>query len=608
MNNRVDYYNAIQSSLAIPAGRPVVFIDGVICEFLEVAEIVRAANPAFGSARFIYNPSACDNSTIVPAEQVETVAPMGKSISVRQLYDGGIGRALPEGVSIFEGQIERIETNIDDNGEVVQIVAKDLAAVLDRITIYGKRVLTTDGQTLFLDGAKTIFNENNEPDAAKETFHQAGQSYTVFEKKTDNAVHWSYGKIIHYLLCEYSQVGKLMIPSVGQLEMVTNNYTAGEINVNGLSLISAVEKCCEDVGIRFKFVWRNEANGPAVGITFYRQGRGAEVELNCQPAGQSLTISTTNIYKLNSSRDLWPVTHRYIGWGDYREFETTFDLIKAWDSSLQGGPRADYSTTSGNFEPLRDVYRKWCLNEAGDYTDAPYSQGDAFDFTRIFGSDKYLRRARVFAKALSCDDYGDSFGFYLEVSYDSGDNWAQYADDFDVLNDECGVWLSDVDFSDAVWNAAVAGTLRFRITATVQSDERLSYTIALGPVDSTVEVIDHLIDKSSVFEYRKVSPRSIFANYPADEADDTEPLVGFIRRHTESECDSNSNVFETVDVMTPMIAMDYRVGDRVTSSPDSRDILGARADNRSLFWIEKITMDFQKQCTKLKVLRRRAYD
>jgi hypothetical protein len=56
-----------------------------------------------------------------------------------------------------------------------------------------------------------------------------------------------------------------------------------------------------------------------------------------------------------------------------------------------------------------------------------------------------------------------------------------------------------------------------------------------------------------------------------------------------------------------MIAMDYQVGDRVTSSPDSRDILGARADNRSLFWIDKITMDFQKQCTELKVLRKRVY-
>ncbi len=608
MNNRIDYYNAIQSGIAIPAGRPVVFIDGVICELLEVVEIIRAANPAFGNATFIYNPSACDNSTIVAAEQAETVAPMGKSISVRQLYDGGIGKALPEGVSIFEGQIERIETNIDDEGEVVQIIAKDLAAELYRITVYGKRVLTTDGQTLFLDGAKTIFNENNEADAAKETSPQAGQSYTVFEKKADNAMHWSYGKIIHYLLCEYSQVGKLMIPSVEQLEAVTNNYTAGEINVNGLSLVGAIEKCCEDVGVRFKFIRRNEANGPAAGITFYRQGRGAEVELNCQPAGQSLCISMTNIYKLNSSRDFWPVTHRYIGWGDYRKFEATFDLIKAWDSSLQGGPRADYSTTSGNFEPLRDVYRKWCLNEAGDYTDAPYSQGDTFDFTQIFGNDKYLRRARIFAKALSCDGNGDSLGFYLEVSYDSGSNWAQHTDDFDVLDDECGVWLSDVDFSDAVWNAAVAGTLRFRITATVQSDERLSWSIALGSIASASEVIDHLIDKSSVFEYRKVTGKSIFENGPADEADDTELLAGFVRRYAESECNSNSNVFETVDVTTPMIAMDFRVGDRVTSSPDSRDILGARADNRSLFWIEKITMDFQKQCTELKVLRRRIYD
>ena len=46
-------------------------------------------------------------------------------------------------------------------------------------------------------------------------------------------------------------------------------------------------------------------------------------------------------------------------------------------------------------------------------------------------------------------------------------------------------------------------------------------------------------------------------------------------------------------------------GDRVTSSPDSRDLLGGRRDNRSLVWIERVQVDFRQQCTRLKLVRQR---
>ena len=94
MSNRVDYFNALQSKLAIPAGRPVVYIDGRLCGFLEVVEVVRAAGPSFGSARLLYNPAVYDSGEALAAEQIETVAAMGKSVSIRQLYDGGIGSAV----------------------------------------------------------------------------------------------------------------------------------------------------------------------------------------------------------------------------------------------------------------------------------------------------------------------------------------------------------------------------------------------------------------------------------------------------------------------------------------------------------------------------------
>jgi len=43
----------------------------------------------------------------------------------------------------------------------------------------------------------------------------------------------------------------------------------------------------------------------------------------------------------------------------------------------------------------------------------------------------------------------------------------------------------------------------------------------------------------------------------------------------------------------------------VTSSPDSRDLLDCQRDNRSLFSVESVRMDFEQQCTHLKIARRR---
>jgi hypothetical protein len=43
----------------------------------------------------------------------------------------------------------------------------------------------------------------------------------------------------------------------------------------------------------------------------------------------------------------------------------------------------------------------------------------------------------------------------------------------------------------------------------------------------------------------------------------------------------------------------------VTSSPDSRDLLSTRRDNRSLLWIDRVQVNFREQCTRIKTRRRR---
>jgi len=208
---------------------------------------------------------------------------------------------------------------------------------------------------------------------------------------------------------------------------------------------------------------------------------------------------------------------------------------------------------------------------------------------------------------LTADKQGKSLGYFLQVSFDNGLHWWQYLYAFNNLLDECGVWLSSDRLDVNTWVAALKGVLKFRITASVISDERLSCVVADGPVDSAAPVVEHIITVPRQFKYRKVSSQSIFANLcddtlgVPDEIDDSAALFEFVRQRSYS----SSEIIEQVDVQTPNLAFDYHLGDRVTSSPESRDMLSVRSDNRSISWIERVQMDFEKQCTNLKIVRKR---
>ena len=139
------------------------------------------------------------------------------------------------------------------------------------------------------------------------------------------------------------------------------------------------------------------------------------------------------------------------------------------------------------------------------------------------------------------------------------------------------------------------------------SDERLCCEVADGPVGSTIPVTEQVFTLPSRFKYRKVTSQSIFANLSdgslgqPDEVDDSEGLYEFIRYKVLDDSDAA----EVTEVKMPYLLFDYRIGDRVGTSPESQDVLSIRADNQSISWVDRVHMDFQKQCTSLKIVRQR---
>jgi len=402
-------------------------------------------------------------------------------------------------------------------------------------------------------------------------------------------------------------IGQLQTPSIEQLRALTEDQTVRDLDVTGLNLLEALQRCCSRIGLKFKFVPRLAATGPAQAIVFYKNSTGRAVQLNCQQTGQQFSISKTNVVNLSSRKNFWPITHQYVGQGDFKVFEATFELVKAWDPADEDTNYYKFSpSTNPDFYKVKDVYRKWTLNEAGDYSGAPYNRGEAFDFSKIFQSSNFACRRRRFWPALTADKQGRSLGYFLQVSYD-GEHWWQYLYAFNNLLDECGIWLSSDQLDVNTWVAALKGVLKFRITASVVSDERLSCVVADGPVNSVIPVVEHIITLPRQFKYRKVSDQSIFAGASdnslgvPDEADDSTALYEFVRQTAAA----SSETIETAQVQTPSLVFDYRVGDRISASPESRDLLSYRNDNRSVSQIVRVQMDFQRQCTNLKIVRKR---
>jgi hypothetical protein len=608
MNNTTDLFRPEYKRLTLSTAATTVFVDGVLCADLESIEIVRSGWPEFGWARFAYNPAARQGTTVIASEETEGRFGMGREIKVCQLYNTTPPDVTVAHVPLFVGQIEQIEVKTGSEDDRIEITVRDYSAVLHRTTVYGQRVLHSGDSTAFLPGLETVFNPGGQGNAAAIPTMVDGKTRTTFHAGAAGAKLWSYAEAVNYLLSEHVPRGRLHWPSVAQLLALTENGLARDLDVTGLSLLEALHRCSEAAGVQFHFVPRLAETGPTQAIVFYRNGYRRAVELNCQPKGEILSSSRTNIAAYHGTRHFYPITRRYIGQGDFKVYEATFELVKAWDPALEDTDYCKFSpSTNPEFAKVRDVYRKWCLNEAGDYTGAPYNQGPPYDFSGVFRGE-YASHRRRFWPALSADARSDSLGYFLEVSLDDGLNWSAYTHAFNNLLNECGIWLSSNSLDVCAWVAALKDTLRFRITGSVVSDERLTCILADGPVGSAAPVVDQVITLPRRFKYRTVSPQSVLAQEEncgkPDEVDDSAALHEFVRRQRAA----SSTTIETADVKTPSLSLHFHPGDRIISSPESRDLLSHRRDNRSLTWIERIHMDFRNQCTNLHLVRQRTYE
>lgn len=517
---------------ALPA---LVEVDGLPAPWLDVIELKRSEGVQGISARFRVLPHAWGvNSRF---EEITTVVQPGERIVMRMFASSGIVSLGQITWPVFAGVVCRGQASIASASEEVEIAACDNLSYQNTNAINGMRVVGTLTENIFIPTSQVVFNADGEPNASQLEYDIAGKLYRVFELNESQAVYWTYASALNYLAAEGLALSIYDDGSLAGLEKLTEGQVLRDVEVSGLTPLAAMERLCERAGLGFciKQVPVGERDVKDV-LQFYRWGDGRRTFLRHQQAGEKLDVAKTNVAQCFLQTNRPAETIRVIGRGAAKRFEATFELVGGWDPNLEENNYDLYSpATNPNFRTVRDVFRKWVLNEGGDYTGEPFNRGAAYDFSSVFGNANFNAHRRRFSPCLSANALGKSLGYYLEISYDGGDTWQEYSGAFDHLLDECGVYLNSSQMDLLMWYAIKKELLRFRITATVEADESLEAMVYDGPQKSVRPVRTYVVELGHEFQYHQVTAASIFHNATGDEfgrpgeCDDRESMRGLLR-------------------------------------------------------------------------------
>lgn len=537
-SNTVTFHHTEPAVFSMRPAPVLVEVEGIPAPQLELLEVTRDRGPRLNRARFRLIGAAGKGKARF--EELSSLARPGRKIKAGIIFQTDMASGQQRYWPLFVGIICQGWANMSGKTEGVEIMACDELTWHNVSAIDGMRVLGPAGQAVYIQSAEAVFNPDGKGNCSVSAAEVNGKSYEIFQMESSQAHHWSYAGAIRYIAAEYLRTDVDELLGCAGLEELTEGQVLRDVDVTGLTPLEAIERLCRRAGLGFCLEEAPLSDGEVKEVLrFYRWGQGNKVFLRHQQAGEQLDLTWTNVVSCHIETAQPRRTIRAVGLGDYQRFEATFELVGGWDPSLEVNDYDLYSPlTNDNFIEVRDVFRKWVLNEAGDYSGPPYNRGLSYDLSKVFGSGSYNPHRRRFLKCLSRDTAGKSLGYYLEVSYDDGVNWQVYPGAFNVLLDECGVYLTTTQLEVSVWNAIKKDVLRFRITVTLTADERLTQEVIDGPVDTARPIQTEVFELGKEFGYEQVTGQSIFSTQtqglgPPEAADDREALRGYLRQQLQ---------------------------------------------------------------------------
>jgi hypothetical protein len=337
-------------------------------------------------------------------------------------------------------------------------------------------------------------------------------------------------------------------------------------------------------------------------ITVFKRGTGTEKTVKLPAEGKDRKTNTANVAAVSCEWNIAEAFNIVQAYGSHLEVEGTFPLQRAWvasDDSLTADALAKSTdpTTDlpSQYEKKPDVWRKWVLNEVGDYT-ATRTGNTTFDVNAILdraagegalrplGANNISRRRKFYAPLTKRADDGrrdvlveyfvpaDAYaeegtpaytGYWKDVlSLTNGH--------YQVLERECGILFTGQKPPEQL--IALGADAQLRITACLRSDQRLSYTSSRAATSPNAEDIKLVVDLSGRF-HKRVRITDSGATYKsryselalitplstADTADDTTALETYAIKLRDQEQSARVSPQVTLEGYHP----EYEIGDLV---------------------------------------------
>lgn len=483
-----------------------------------------------------------------------------------------------------------------------------------------------DDSYIFLSGQRAIFNANGLPNCDATELRLADPlnsktRYTIpifsppHKTETSTVKFWTARKMVRYLLSPLFNRSFIVFPWLDAavfygLDEDDWDKVLHHVVIDGLSSIEALELVCHQLGWSYRIA--DVIHGVSPWFDFYRLGRANGYRrTENQPTilhhlysplpGENIKAAVARGEKMLWSgmfqKDITPLVNEPLGLGSPHRFEFTAELVPAWpdaDFTLEIGdnifltqaqiqklenPDAvnyfkHYHVQGSEF--LRQVARKWALNEAGDYSGEGYSRGKPFEFESVI-PEQYLtesttgfNRGRLVKKIkrlyapfrrqlLNCltldKESLNSIGLHVQFSFDWGESWHVVPARISSLGDEAGIYIEEENlaemldpqlrtisggpldgvelnyytsladdrinarnFGDGHWRT------RVRITASIQMDNRLVVVSNRQPSSGSPFIQRAVYDFSGKYGIAQRTQSSLFSSGAEARVDSTDTL------------------------------------------------------------------------------------
>jgi len=381
----------------------------------------------------------------------------------------------------------------------------------------------------------------------------------------------------------------------------------------------------DDLLTRFGLGWYLDLSLGTPQIAFFARGLGDANTVYLGTPGA--LFSGDNALDTDLHYDVGNTRNQAVVVGDWHYVESTFALQKGWKSSLDNTAESKLSKDSPDFEnvanPYRDVWRKFVLNEAGDYVGTRSEITSPFDFSSVVGHACAPRRRR-FLPCIAQDNDGAPFGRYagcfIEFSIDGGSTWSSVETLEDrtcvILDRECGIRFDGLFPPPELRRAGLSlgnydftNKARVRITAVMRDDQRLRAIVGPNADSPLVDVAPFHVDASAHFHWREILPSSQLYNdvlsgeIPSGVTNDLQPLTDYatwLQQQFDVGDVHGGILVEGLD--TAGIAGPYDIGQLVTSIAGRNINLNAQSifsGEQRYPQIVGISFDFQRQTRRL---------